>query len=91
MNVEIVNESNGEGTACFELACGKQAAFVTFPKSGGVWVCCQNAAHRVWRGSGKAFSSVSEALENYRSPEMRTMIEYAAKAAGRLAPEGVRI
>jgi hypothetical protein len=53
--------------------CGKVSALV-FITSLGFRVICQNAAHKVWRGSGRSFSSFEEALAAYKKPEMKAII-----------------
>ncbi len=59
------------------LTCGRVSATVGFPSYGGVSVCCHNASNRVWGKSGRYFRSVAEALDAYRSPEMKAMIRAA--------------
>jgi len=41
----------------------------------GVRVLCHNASHKAWRGSGRGFDSISDALAAYKKPEMKAMIE----------------
>lgn len=66
------------GTKMFEITCGKTSAFVAIEMDGRTNVCAYNASHRVWRGAGKMFRSVAEAMANYKSAEMRAIIETAA-------------
>jgi DNA-binding protein H-NS len=40
-------------------------------------VLCKNASHKVWKGSGKFFDTVADALNNYKSPEMKSIIRAA--------------
>jgi DNA-binding protein H-NS len=53
--------------------CGKVSACVCI-NDYQVRVICQNAAHKVWRGAGRAFATVAEALAAYKSSEMRAII-----------------
>ena len=80
MNTIITNTSKSETSIYLELTCGKTSAVVGFSKY-GVNVCCQNAAHRAWRKLGKRFTNVEVALANYKSPEMKAIIEAAADYA----------
>ena len=80
MDVLISEKYSNEYATCFQLQCENKSAFVTFERDGRVQVCCQNAAHRVWRGAGKFFQSIAEALEAYKSPEMKAMIHAAESA-----------
>lgn len=59
-------------------SCGKTSALICVEKD-GVRVICKNASHRVWRGSGRFFSSVALAVEAYRSPAMKAIILAAEK------------
>jgi ribosomal protein L31 len=60
--------------------CGKHSAMVTVaPNYINVRVC--NAAHRAWKGMGKTFATVEQALANYRTAEIRAIIEAARTAA----------
>lgn len=40
-----------------------------------VRVIVKNASHRVWRGAGKRFDTMDEAIANYRSAAVRSMLE----------------
>jgi UDP-N-acetylmuramyl pentapeptide synthase len=82
MNVLIAERYANEYGTSFQLQCEKKRAFVTFERCGRVQVCNQNACHQVWRGAGKFFQSVAEALEGYKSPEMKAMIQAAHDAKG---------
>jgi hypothetical protein len=59
-------------------ACGNITAMVGITRF-GIQVICQNAAHRCWRGSGRKFRTIAEAVEAYRKPEMKAII-HAAEA-----------
>lgn len=59
-----------------EATCNKVKAVVAV-YSYGLQVVCQNASHRVWKGSGKFFSTTDEAIGYYRSAEMKAIIQMA--------------
>ena len=53
--------------------CGKVSACVCI-NDYQVRVTCQNASHKVWRGAGRAFQTVAEAIAAYKTPEMKAII-----------------
>lgn len=79
MDILITNQSTSDHGLFFEATCGKKSAFVSFGKSSGTGlnVCCQNASHRVWRGSGKWFRDINEAKAAYKSSEMKAILDAA--------------
>lgn len=80
MNVQITMTSREKDFFYFQAVCGKKSAFVSIcPR--WITVCCQNAAHKVWRGAGRTFETIAEAFEAYKSPEMRAIIQAAQTAA----------
>lgn len=56
----------------------KTEALIGFYKDGSINVVCKNAAHRVWRGAGRHFVSLADALAGYKSASMRALIQAAA-------------
>lgn len=64
----------GENGYFFQATCGKREAYVSFCASGHLTVCCRNAAHKVFKGPGKTFLSLDEAIGGYKSSEMRSII-----------------
>lgn len=69
-----VTEINITDTGIYANAtCGKVSACVCI-NDYQVRVICQNAAHKVWRGAGRAFATVAEALAAYKTPEMKAII-----------------
>ena len=77
MDILIVKEIRSETMIHVELACGKKAAYLGFNfKHGFIDVCVQNASHRVWRGMGRTFRSFAEAIDAYKSPEVKAMIRH---------------
>lgn len=80
----IRNGSEPTGFYC-GATCGKTSAFVSITKH-GFRVCCKNACHDVWRGAGRGFETLADALAGYKSPEMRAIIQAAAiEAAGNVS------
>lgn len=68
-----------------EATCGKHSATVDVARKADtgeiyqVWVIVHNAANRCWRGMGKQFTSVQNALDRYKTPEIKTIIETASQ------------
>lgn len=77
MDVLVTETNRTEHGVYFSGTCGKVSAYVSFYDGLGVRVCCRNSSHRVWKGSGRGFNSVAEALEAYKSPEMKAIIRAA--------------
>jgi len=78
MQVLITYKAHETGAHLFDLHCGKQSAQIRKSANGPIWVCCQNASHRVWKGLGKSFATFDQALQAYKSPAMQAMIRAAA-------------
>jgi len=79
MQVLITNHQVTDAGKLVTLSCGKTSAEIWIAKD-HLFVCCQNASHRVWRGLGKRFSSASEAMAAYKSTAMKSMIQAALDA-----------
>ena len=76
--IQIIRETTTGGLSMFELATEKKSAFISVSsRTGLVTVCCHNAANRVWRGMGRTFQSWDDAMNGYKSSDMKAMIEYA--------------
>lgn len=81
MDVQIIKSSAknydniGRHFLC-EAACGKHSAVVVIAEN-YVRVVVQNASNRAWRGMGKVFPNTAAALEAYRTPAIRAIIEAA--------------
>ena len=56
-----------------EATCGKVSACVCINEI-YVRVICYNAAHKAWRGFGRVFQTVAEAIAAYKTPEMKAII-----------------
>jgi hypothetical protein len=84
MNVLILSTTATPYRIYSQLTTGKVSAFIGVPTPGSgntFQVICQNQHHKVWRGSGRFFHTLEEALSGYKSPEMRAMINAAAELA----------
>jgi hypothetical protein len=81
MDIQIVTNQKTAHGFYFEGVCGKVTASVGITKH-GLQVLCKNASHRAWRGGGKHFHTVQDALANYRSSEMKAIIRAAVEIAG---------
>ena len=72
--IATVTEMRINDTGIYAMAtCGKVTACVCI-NDWGVRVICINAAHKVWRGAGRGFATVAEAIEAYKKPEMKAII-----------------
>jgi len=73
----MITETKLTSSALYVSAtCGKVSALVCIGDL-QVRVIVQNAAHKAWRGSGKAFQNVAAALAAYKSEEMKAIITAA--------------
>lgn len=73
----MITETKLTNSALYVTAtCGKVSALVCISDL-QVRVIVQNAAHKAWRGSGKAFQNVSAALAAYKSDEIKAIISAA--------------
>ena len=82
MQIQINQASHNEqGTFWFDATVNKTSAFVAISRH-GVQVCTKNAAHKAWGGFGKHFPTKDAAMANYKSAEMKTIIETAFEQAG---------
>ena len=68
------------------MTCGKHSATVVVctGKRSYVQVVVHNAANRCWRGMGKDFDDRESAKANYKTGEIRAMIDYACDEAERI-------
>lgn len=55
------------------LSCGKVQACVNI-NAWEIRVTCCNASNRVWRGAGRGFATLAEAVAAYKKPEMKAII-----------------
>ena len=80
MQIQITEKLTGPHGTYISATCGNVSAFLSI-HSWGLQVCCQNAAHKCYRGSGKHYASVAQALAGYKSGEMQAIIRAAVDAA----------
>ena len=78
MNIAITKYTAGSDAAYVHAECGRRAACVGIYDNGAVNVVCCNAAHRVWRGGGRQFDTLADAVAGYKSAGMRSIIQAAA-------------
>lgn len=81
MDIQINEFGKLESGKFFEATCGKISAYVWFGTyTGSINVCCKNASHRAFKGAGRTFWSIEDALAAYKSPEMKAIIQAAWEA-----------
>ena len=56
-----------------DATCGKTKAYVCIT-SYEFRVIVQNASHKAWRGCGRGFRSVKEAIDAYKSEDVKAII-----------------
>jgi hypothetical protein len=76
--VTITGTTYAETGIYVTATCGKVSAFVGISDF-EVRVICQNSSHDTFRGSGRGFDSIADALAAYRSPQMQAIIAAADK------------
>jgi hypothetical protein len=85
MQTLITEHTQSEIAHYVTATCEKTTATVVIDKPAAAYpriqVICQNASHRVWRGSGKFFRTTEEALNGYKSGAMKAIIMAAAGVA----------
>lgn len=78
MDIQITSqEINPGGTSHVTATAGKVSAYVGKYGAYMINVTAQNASHKVWRGSGRIFSSWENAAAAYKSAEMKAIIATA--------------
>lgn len=85
MTIQVISDETKQyqnlgGTYRFvTMQCGKHSATVMNVTGEYPYVMVQvhNASNRAWRGVGKRFESAGAAKANYKTPEIREMIEHA--------------
>jgi hypothetical protein len=79
MQVQITNHTEDENGIAFAATCGNKSAEIWVSKvSHAIYVCCINASHKAYKGVGRRFCSIEDALEAYKSPEMKAIISAAS-------------
>ena len=88
MDIEIAHEASDERGIYLSLTSGKTSGFVSYSAlCGDISVCCQNRAHQAWRRGGRRFRTFAEAMDAYRSVEMRAFIAYLRDRTAERFPE----
>ena len=76
-NQVSITESKFTETALYVSAiCGKTSAIVVI-NDWEVRVIIQNAMHKAYKGHGKAFRTVAEAIANYKKDDVKAIIQAA--------------
>ena len=73
-----ITEHNYRGTTTKTVEFEKVSIFIG---RSYINVTVKNASHRAWKGAGKSFNSFEEALNNYKSVEVRLALELASTVA----------
>ena len=74
MNIIIKSDSTSEhGRRSLEFIIGKKEIYVSVLKN-EVNVLVKNASHKAYRGMGKFFTSFDDAINNYKSVEVKRAI-----------------
>lgn len=81
MEIAIDDKNESEYGIYISATCGKKSAFISVYNDGTLQVCCNNASHKAWGGLGKYFKDADDALNNYKSSEMKAMINAAVSEA----------
>ena len=80
MQVTITRTNVVENGKYIEADCGKTSAHIYISRAGYINVCCKNASHKVWKGSGRYFRTFDEVLAGYKSAEMQAIINAVLQA-----------
>jgi hypothetical protein len=64
-----------------EMTAGKHTATISVEPKGALRVIVQNASHRAWRGMGKYFGRIDQALASYKTEAVKAMITHAVELA----------
>ena len=81
MTIQITSDettkNNGISHRYVEMSSGSKSALfvVTTGEVNYVRVIVQNASHRAWKGMGKQFPTIAAAIENYKSADVKAMLE----------------
>jgi hypothetical protein len=83
MEAMIVDHTTTNSSHYVELTCGKKGALVIVNTGydSHIRVIVNNAAHRVFRGMGRRFATVADAVAAYKTDAVKTMILAAVEAA----------
>lgn len=74
MMISIDKWENGEYGTCISASYKKKSADIIVSPDGEVNVICNNASHKAWGGFGKFFPDIDKAIDNYKSGEMKGIL-----------------
>ncbi len=74
MNIQIIDQGSDNVT----LEAGNKTFFVMITDS-YINVLCKNAAHSAYRGLGRFFDTVDQAIEGYKSTAAKSAIRTAVE------------
>lgn len=83
MNIQLIDSStytsNSTTYNAYNLKSDDVTAMVMIVsgKSNYVNVTVKNASHKAYRGMGKDFKDINQAVANYKSPRIKAMIKQA--------------
>lgn len=76
INNQSVSESNGTTYFSFDAAIENKsvAIMIVSGKSNYVNIRVKNASHKAWKGTGKDFATINEAVNNYKDGKIKAII-----------------
>ena len=77
MDILVEEKVDGEHATYITASTGSKSAFISVSKDGSLQVCCKNASHKAFKGSGRYFDNIDEAINGYKSDEMVALIQMA--------------
>ena len=77
MDILVEEKVDTEHGTYITASTGKKSAFITVSKDGSLQVCCKNASHKAWNGFGRYFENIEDALDGYKSGDMKSLIQMA--------------
>lgn len=80
MSINIESQSRVGNAFYFTASSGKTSMFVSVHEH-GISVTTLNASHKAWRGTGKMFRNVADALGAYKRDASKAIIKAACEAA----------
>ena len=80
MYIHIISQDTDGERTYYKFQGKRNIVNVTVnSKIGYVNVLNENAAHRAYRGMGKTFDNMVQALNAYKSAEMKSILQYVAE------------
>lgn len=74
--IQIISDTTNEFFRCVEMTTGKHSVMVfVYLSRSEVRVIVQNAMNQAWRGLGKEFASIQAAIENYKTADIKAMLQ----------------